>query len=171
MPDAQVGPFSSPLLGVLITTGNLAVWIGLLSAVLCVVFYWVTMIRNMRRPAEQAIETEPGKKGGKRAAVSTDPYAAKTERWGIWARRLFYATGFCFFLGAICLWTLILRQEYTVQYIWKNSNSHLNPFYRFASFWGDQDGTFFLWGMYNTIIGGMLLWNARQDERWGGRTK
>lgn len=158
----EVGPVSSSLLGLLITLGNLSVWLGLTSAVLCVAFYWASMIRGVRRPAT-AEAAAGGKKGGKPAAAA-NPDAL--DRPGLWGRRFFYVTSAFFVLGSLCLWALIFRQDYIVHYIWKNSNSHLAPGFRFASFWSDQQGTFFLWGLLNTALGGVLLWKARSDERW-----
>lgn len=163
-------PVSSTALGVLISLGNVAVWLGLASAVTCLVLYWVAMIRSLRHPAPAAPEPETsGKKKGKAggaARAAAERSQAATERVGLWARRFFYATSACFVVGAVCLWSLILRQDYLVQYVWKNSNSHLPFGYRFASFWSNQEGTFLLWGLYNTVLGGVFLWKSRADERW-----
>jgi cytochrome c-type biogenesis protein CcmF len=162
--------YSSPLLGLFVTLGNLAIWLGLASAITCVVLYWTSMIRAMRRPVEATEEANGGaKKGGRktrdeeRALSEAD---RKTERIGLWGRRFFYLTSAFVVLGCVSLMVLVLNQQYTVHYIWKNSNSHLPFGYRFASFWSDQEGTFFLWALYNVVFGAVLLWKARADERW-----
>ncbi|MFN3649338.1 MAG: cytochrome c biogenesis protein CcsA [Armatimonadota bacterium] len=164
--------FSSPWLGLPVTFGNLAIWAGLASAITCVVLYWTAMVRTMRRPAdpETASETarEGGKKNGKRAASAEaeTPYDRRTEAVGRWARRFFYLTSACMVVGAVSLWTVVLGQQYTVQYVWKNSNPELPFGFRFASFWADQEGTFFLWGLLNVILGSVLIWRTRGEERW-----
>jgi len=160
------GPiFSSPLLGVTVTLGNLAIWLGLASAVTCVVLYWMTMLRTLRQQPQAATETSEGngKKNGGKAAPAVDP---KTERLAQLARRFFFITSGFVVLGSLALWTLIFSQQYSVHYVWKNSNSNLPFFFRLASFWSDQEGTFFLWAIYNTILGTVLLRKAQQDERW-----
>lgn len=163
----QTEPVSSAALGLFVTLGNLAVWLGLGCAVLCLVLYWVAMVRSLRQPASAAAPESTGKKGKPaRASQASSAAEAKTDRIGLWARRLFYATSGCFIVGAICLWALIFRQDYLVQYVWKNSNSHLPLGYRFASFWSNQEGTFLLWGLYNTALGSVFIWKARSDERW-----
>src|SRR5688500_2613941 len=160
----EAAPFSSTLLGILVTLGNFAVWLGLVSAILCVGFYWTGMLRGVRRQraaaadtAEVSTETKGGKKGKKQVAAAAPPDPDAPDNAVRWGRRFFYTTSAFAFLGAICLWVLIFQQEYIVRYIWKNSNSSLAGGFRFASLWGDQEGTFFLWGMYNAVLGGVFL--------------
>ncbi|MBM3458238.1 MAG: hypothetical protein FJX77_06870, partial [Armatimonadetes bacterium] len=171
--------FSSPFLGLGVTLGNLAIWLGLGSALLAVGFYWAAMLRAMRRPTPVVSPDQPIENGGERkkragragkngshAATPPDPYERRTEQLGLWGRRAFLVTCLCTVVGSLCLWSLILTQQYSLHYIWKNSNNALAFGYRFASFWGDQEGTFFLWGLYNTGLGLVLLRRAREDERW-----
>lgn len=160
---------SSALLGVGVTLGNLAIWLGLACSVTCVVLYWVAMIRAMRRPAEAPGANGNGKKAGRKASANGAGVSAsdrRTDRVGLWARRFFYLTCGCVVVGAGSLMALVLNQQYIVHYIWKNSNKELPFGFRLASFWADQEGTFFLWGVYNVVIGGFILWRARLDERW-----
>jgi cytochrome c-type biogenesis protein CcmF len=182
MPDLNELIYSSPLLGAGVTFGNLAIWVGLLCSITCVALYWTAMIRTMRRqpaaaasPDGSGVETNGGSQGkkgggksraGKKGSTQTPPVDATTERIGLWARRFFFITCGCVIVGALSLWALVLAQEYTVQYVWKNSNRELPFGYRFASFWADQEGTFFLWGLYNVVLGCLLLAKTRQDERW-----
>ncbi len=194
--------FSSPVLGTLVTAGNLAIWLGLASAITCVVLYWTAMIRTMRlhptptsgtREGSAAAEAAHragaggaigngtngngksgnGKNGARRSGKPELPPAAgearaalATERIGGWARRMFFVTCGMGVMGALCLWALIFQQQYVVEYVHKVSNSTLPSGYRFASFWSDQEGTFFLWILYNTVLGSLLIFKARQDERW-----
>lgn len=160
MPNLDDQFYSSSLLGMAVTFGNLAIWIGLASAVTTVALYWVTMLRTMRQPAGE--ESAP-RRAGSRAAATPE---ATTDRFNIWARRFYYLTSACVVIGAGCLMTLILGQQYTLEYVAKNSNQGLAFGYRFASFWSDQEGTFFLWALYNTVFGAFLLWRAKSDERW-----
>jgi cytochrome c-type biogenesis protein CcmF len=174
MPEAPI--FSSPLIGIAVTLGNFAVWLGLASSVLCVVLYWAAMLREMRRPRTAAASANGsgssgkanGKKNGKRHLPPSDDATAPPaeDPVGIWARRMFYVTCFFVVLGSVSLWSLIFGKQYPVHYIWKNTNNALPFGYRFATFWSDQQGTFFLWGLYNTVLGGMLIRKARAEERW-----
>ncbi len=178
--------YRSPVMGLGVTVGNFSIWLGLLCAVSCVACYWVAMIRTVRGkgaadPVESAADATAdgagnGKKNGKRhlpPTVAAEATAAapsaefqKTDRIGLWGRRFFYLTSACAVLAAVSLWTLIFTQQYNLHYIWKNSNKDLAFGFRFATFWSDQEGTFILWALYNLILGGMLLWKARRDERW-----
>jgi len=173
MPEAPL--FSSPLLGLPVTLGNLSVWLGLATAVLSVVFYWIAMIRSMRE-AKAAATAPPGPPAGKKKngrhlppSEEREPLTAsemKTHRIANWARRLFFVNAAFVILGTISLWVLILNQQYAVHYIWKNTNNALPFGYRFAAFWSDQEGTFFLWGLYNVLIGSLLIRKAQPEERW-----
>jgi cytochrome c-type biogenesis protein CcmF len=178
-------PFvTSTLQGICLTFGNLAVWVGLASAISCVVFYWTAMLRTVRRPAAAVPLTGSngstnghtnGKKNGKdrpKGARSGhgnghhDPYELKSERIERWGRRCFIAASACMVVGSLCLWGLIFGQQFNVAYIAKNSNPELPFGYRFASFWSDQQGTFLLWGLYNAVIGAVFLWRCKPDARW-----
>jgi len=222
----EVSPFSSPLLGALVTAGNLAVWLGMACAVTCVVLYWRSLLAAMPeskgrvihkviaaalaaaaaglvlcfttnisvwiklpilvvfgalaafvalrqsravppRPAEDEADAD-GADGAprKKKKAPPAPAPAAPDRGILAARRFFYATSACVVVGSACLWALIFQQEYVVRYIWKNSYDALPFGYRFASFWADQEGTFFLWGLYNAILGTLLIRKATVDERW-----
>lgn len=169
--------YTSPVMGLGVTLGNLSIWIGLACAVTCVVLYWVAMVRTMRglgsvAPADAAgaAEAESGKSKrhlpASAKAEEASPEFAKTDRIGLWARRFFYLTCTCAVVGSLSLFALVLTQQYNVHYIWKNSNKALAFGFRFASFWSDQEGTFFLWSLYNLVLGAVLLRKARPDERW-----
>jgi cytochrome c-type biogenesis protein CcmF len=184
---------SLPLMGIAVTLGNLAIWLGLASAISCVVLYWAAMLRTMRRHPEGSREQQGaapaaaathargngnghangnGKPKGKARANGgprpdpVSPEEQEIELIGLWARRFFFITGGFVVLGVLCLWTMILTQQYTLEYVNKNSNTALPFGYRFASFWSDQEGTFFLWAIYNTILGSILVLKSRKDERW-----
>ncbi|HEU4754995.1 MAG TPA: hypothetical protein VFU47_17945, partial [Armatimonadota bacterium] len=94
--------YSSPLLGMAVTLGNLAVWLGLLCAVLCVLFYWGSMLRALRQARAARSDAAAdghesgngngggnGKKSGKaaRAAGAAAREAEeKAERLALWGR-------------------------------------------------------------------------------------
>src|SRR5690349_7774291 len=112
--------YSSPVLGILITLGNLAVWLGLGSAILCAVHYWWAMIRSVRTASRPPLEGNArgwknGRLGGGDAPVSATEL--RTDRIMAWGRRYFYAMSSCVVVGTLCLMSLILRQEYVVAYI------------------------------------------------------
>lgn len=147
-------------LGLAVTGGNIAIWLGLASAVLSVIFYWIAMLRSPK--VEAAASGTASVKG----ATTLDPRELSCRKFQNLGKRFFTLTcAFCV-LGSLCLWSLIFSQQYTIHYVFKNSNSSLHPGFRFASFWGDQQGTFFLWGLYNAVLGAVFLRKCRESERW-----
>lgn len=154
----------SVVLGLGVTFGNLAIWLGLASAVAASVFYWLSMLRRMR--TAQAPVEQPAGRGARRAAgaaAQTELSAAGFEQLG---RRFFIVSSACFAVAAIALWTLIFAREIVVMYVHKNASDDLTLAYRFATFWADQGGTFILWGLYNTVLGALLLRKAKPDAPW-----
>src|SRR3569833_640270 len=143
--------YASSLLGTAVTLGNLAIWVGLASAITTVALYWVVMIRTMRQPASEGA-------GSRRIGSGVSEAELKTDRLNQWARRFYYLTSACVLIGSASLMTLILSQQYGVPYVAKNSNHGLSFGFRFATFWSDQEGTFFLWAFYNVVLGSVLLW-------------
>ncbi|MGV3720564.1 MAG: cytochrome c biogenesis protein CcsA [Actinomycetota bacterium] len=163
MPDPT---HSSTLLGLAVTAGNVAIWLGLATAVVCVALYWAAMLRAMRHAPAPAVAGGNGKTNGKHGAAAGQPEEPRVAAIGKWARRFYTLNGFFILLGTAALFTVVLTQQYNIAYVHKNTNSILPGPYRFAAFWSDQEGTFFLWALYNLIFGSVLLWRAKQDERW-----
>src|SRR5437762_738293 len=62
MPEAPL--ISSPLLGIPVTLGNLAIWLGLASSITCVALYWIAMLRTMRHPLRVEVVPERGNGNG-----------------------------------------------------------------------------------------------------------
>lgn len=158
--------------------GIFAVWIGLVAIVVAMVSYSVAMFRSLRVEAAVAGGSPAGaaegriarkKRGRADAPEGTEDRAAvpgPVRKPLLIGRRAFYLSCACVAVAAITLETLILNQRYEVFYIFKNSNAALPFFYRFASFWADQEGTFLLWGIYGSVLGLVFLRRASQDERW-----
>ncbi len=213
MPEPNISDavHKSGLLGIAVTFGNLAVWIGLFFTVLAVIFFWRAMLRTMRLHPEgsgaagagtagsvSALAANGGGKNGdgkqangkngngngkharpaahsssaasKAASTATSSSLSeaeqKTEVVFHWAKQFWIVSCSMMFLAALCLWTLLLTQQYNISYVLKNTNPEIPIFYRFAAFWANQEGTFILWGMYNAVIAGFLFWRAKQDVRW-----
>lgn len=80
------------------------------------------------------------------------------------ARLAFLSTGAFIVIASACLWTLILTQHYEILYVWEFTSPDLPLAYRIAAFWNGQQGTFFLWIIYNTIFGAILMRIARGYE-------
>ncbi|HEY3281465.1 MAG TPA: cytochrome c biogenesis protein CcsA, partial [Armatimonadota bacterium] len=135
--------------------GTLPLWIGFLSALVAVAAYFVASRRAL------AVERVPAGKGrGKAPALApgeVDPVL-------IVARTAFVLMAVMAFLAAGYLMYLILSHRFDVYYVIKVSARRQLPFYLFASFWGDQQGSFFLWLLHTSIIGLILMKVARKYE-------
>ena len=165
MQDLSEFLYRSQVMGFAVTLGNFAIWLGLAAAVACTLCYWGGMLRLVR--AARGAEPVPAANGGKNGNGKKNGEAElPTPRATLWGRRFFIATCAFAIVGSLALWTLIFTQNYNIAYIWANSNKAIAPGFRFASFWSNQEGTFFLWALYNAVIGWVFLRRSRPDEAW-----
>ncbi len=151
--------------------GIFAVWLGFASIGVALIAYWLVMIRSLR--ADRAAASGNGARGnGKTGRGVPAPAAGAVGSPAgvrgplLLARRAFYLSCGCVAVAAVVLESLILSKRYEVEYIWKTTNEALPFFYRLASFWSNQEGTFILWGLYGSILGLVFLRKSAADERW-----
>lgn len=66
--------------------------------------------------------------------------------------------------SSVIMWILLFGRRFEYAYVYQHT-SHAMPWhYTFSSFWAGQEGSFTLWIIMTTIVGGVLLW-------WASRTK
>ncbi len=83
------------------------------------------------------------------------------KRLGRWGFRVHsWAIGLAFFL----LYFLIFSHRYEFSYIWKHLNDVMPTSFVFSSFWGGQEGGFFLWMGFMLILAAVFL--RRKPGRW-----
>ncbi len=90
--------------------------------------------------------------------------AAEAAAWKPIGRRLWGVM-----LGAVVaasgvLMYLILTHQYQYAYIYQNSSNDLPFHYLFSTFWAGQEGSFLLWMLMTGVVGGALIWKARDYE-------
>lgn len=172
MPVDHIPFHSSALLGWGVTVGNLSIWLGLASAVATAIFYWTGAVLRLRGQREQAAPAAASGarrvsgKGKNRSGPPQGRPSNAAEGMSRLGRLFFFIGSGCFVVGSIALWALIFGKEITVGYVHKNASDDLIWSYRLATFWADQEGTFFLWGLYNTILGLLLLRKGKDDAPW-----
>ena len=59
-----------------------------------------------------------------------------------------------FLASSAALWSAFLTDDFSVAYVANNSNTGLDPIYKFAAFWGSHEGSMLLWVLF------MSLWSA-----------
>jgi cytochrome c-type biogenesis protein CcmF len=64
----------------------------------------------------------------------------------------------------LLLFYIINAQLFEYHYAWQHSSSSLPVYYQFASFWEGQEGSFLLWAFWHAVLGGVLIFTARQWE-------
>ncbi len=70
----------------------------------------------------------------------------------------------CIGTSSVIMWMLLFGRRFEYAYVYQHT-SHAMPWhYTFSSFWAGQEGSFTLWIIMTTIVGGALLW-------WASRTK
>jgi len=142
----------------LIALGILATYLGTAAMLAATALYGVAMLRGMRAAG--------GPERGAHRKATPLPDLANGDAILRRARRCFWVAAACAGLAAVSMVTLIMTRRYELVYIWEHSYDALPPAYRFASLWGGQEGTFILWSLYGSLLGAVLLWKVRAEERW-----
>ncbi|MEE1944959.1 cytochrome c biogenesis protein CcsA [Pedobacter sp. KR3-3] len=66
-------------------------------------------------------------------------------------------------IGSI-LFYLILNHYYEYNYVYQHSSKTLPVYYIISAFWEGQEGSFWLWAFWQSILGAILIWKARTWE-------
>ncbi|EHQ29400.1 cytochrome c biogenesis protein CcsA [Mucilaginibacter paludis] len=66
-------------------------------------------------------------------------------------------------IGA-CLFYIIYNNFFEYHYAWAHSSRTLPVYYIISSYWEGQEGSFWLWGFWQAVLGNVLLWKAKSWE-------
>lgn len=62
------------------------------------------------------------------------------------------------------LFYLILNHYYEYNYVSQHSSNSLPVYYIISAFWEGQEGSFWLWAFWQSLIGAILIWKAKTWE-------
>jgi cytochrome c-type biogenesis protein CcmF len=68
-------------------------------------------------------------------------------------------------LASIALWVLMMSSDFTYNYVARVTNHNLGGFYKFAAFWGGQEGSLLLWTWILTIFSALVVWQNKRQNR------
>ena len=63
-----------------------------------------------------------------------------------------------------CLFYIIYNHLFEYHYAWAHSSRELPVYYIISSYWEGQEGSFWLWGFWQAVLGNVLLWKAKSWE-------
>lgn len=64
----------------------------------------------------------------------------------------------------ICLFYIIYNHLFEYHYAWSHSSKTLPVYYIISCFWEGQEGSFWLWMFWQSVLGSVLLWKAKSWE-------
>jgi len=67
-------------------------------------------------------------------------------------------------IGA-CLFYIIYTHLFEYHYAWEHSSKSLPVYYIISSYWEGQEGSFWLWGFWQAVLGNILIWRAKSWEK------
>jgi len=79
------------------------------------------------------------------------------------ARALYYLMTLCLLAASILLMGAILSDDFSIRYVSNYSSRELPLLYKISAFWGGQEGTFLLWGLFQALAGFAIL---RRGDAW-----
>jgi cytochrome c-type biogenesis protein CcmF len=62
------------------------------------------------------------------------------------------------------LFYLILNHYYEYNYVYSHSSKTLPVYYIISAFWEGQEGSFWLWAFWQSVLGAILMWKAKTWE-------
>lgn len=62
------------------------------------------------------------------------------------------------------LFFLILNHYYEYNYVYSHSSKTLPVYYIVSAFWEGQEGSFWLWAFWQSVLGAILIWKAKTWE-------
>ena len=65
--------------------------------------------------------------------------------------------------SALLMWG-ILNEQYDWIYVFSYSSKNLPLYYKIATFWAGQEGTFLLWLLYGSLFGIVIIKSRKEDE-------
>ncbi|MCX6267797.1 MAG: cytochrome c biogenesis protein CcsA, partial [Bacteroidetes bacterium] len=115
--------------------GKFFVWFGFATAILAVVFYFLSFYGKDNR-----------------------------KRWLTAARGLYIAHALSIIAVSAVLYFLIFKHYFEYSYVWQYSSKELPMKYIVSCFWAGQEGSFLVWALWQALIGLVLLRIARKWE-------
>ncbi len=103
-------------------------------------------------------------------AVAAYYFATKhigTTSYASWRRigRVGYSLhGISVFAIIGTMFYIMLQQYYEYHYVWEHVSEDLDFKYIFSAFWEGQEGSFLLWMFWHVILGGILMFSAKNWE-------
>jgi cytochrome c-type biogenesis protein CcmF len=90
----------------------------------------------------------------------------KLDNSWLWMGRLGYFINTISVLGiGSCLFYIIYNNLFEYHYAWEYSSRALPVKYIISSFWGGQEGSFWLWCFWQSVLGNLLIWRAKSWEK------
>ncbi len=80
------------------------------------------------------------------------------------AERSVYAIWFCLTVASAILIRAFLTDNYRYAYVASNSNRAMAASYKFAAWWGGQEGSLLLWSWLLSCYAGIAVWRGRSGR-------
>ena len=80
------------------------------------------------------------------------------------AERSVYAVWFCLTIASAILIHAFLSDDYRYAYVASNSNHAMAASYKFAAWWGGQEGSLLLWSWLLSCYSGIAVWRSRSGR-------
>ena len=93
--------------------------------------------------------------------------AIKDKADGSWRKiaRLAFGLNFTAVIGiGVCLFYIIYNHLFEYHYAWAHSSRSLPVYYIISSFWEGQEGSFWLWTFWQSVLGLVLVFRAKSWE-------
>jgi cytochrome c-type biogenesis protein CcmF len=90
----------------------------------------------------------------------------KLDTSWLWMGRIGYYLNTISVIGiGSCLFYIIYSNLFEYHYAWEHSSRTLPVYYIISSFWEGQEGSFWLWGFWQAVLGNILIWRAKSWEK------
>ncbi|MEO7446317.1 MAG: cytochrome c biogenesis protein CcsA [Ferruginibacter sp.] len=94
------------------------------------------------------------------SSVQKDLTAAR--EWKLMARGAFLVQAISVFSIFALIFYICSHHLYEYMYAYKHASKELEPKYLLACIWEGQEGSFLLWAIWNAVLGGILMFKARE---------
>jgi len=90
----------------------------------------------------------------------------KLDKSWLWLGRIGFWLNTTSVVGiGTCLFYIISNHLFEYHYAWAHSSRSLPVYYIISSYWEGQEGSFWLWGFWQAVLGNILIWKAKSWER------
>jgi cytochrome c-type biogenesis protein CcmF len=86
------------------------------------------------------------------------------NNWRLQGRWAFIIQSASVFAVFTCLYLALYNHYFEYKYVWRNSSRDLPVSLLLSSFWSDQEGSFLLWSIWQSILGLVLVRTSRKWE-------